>query len=152
WTAGQAPSERLAVQVIRGEGYQGIDPSHPLGGPDGGRDAVALKDGKRWILAVHFPRGSQPFGAIRKKFQDDLKSASKHNPDGFVFVTNQDLNLSERSNLADSASGLAVDVYHLERVASLLDSPKNYGARLEYLGIPMTAEEQVGFFKALQDA
>src|SRR4051794_3425016 len=128
WTAGQTPSERLAAQVLRGEGYQGIDPSHPLGGPDGGRDAVASKAGKRWIMAVYFPRGRESFGAIRKKFLDDLVAASKHKPDGLVFVTNQELTLSERSELSGAAGNVEVDIYHLERLASILDSPAYYGA------------------------
>jgi hypothetical protein len=32
WTNAQAPSERLADQLPLSEGYQALDPSHPLGG------------------------------------------------------------------------------------------------------------------------
>lgn len=67
WTLGQAASERLAAHVIRAEGYTGIDPSHPLGGRDGGRDATAYKDGNRWIMAVFFSRGQVTLRETRAK-------------------------------------------------------------------------------------
>ena len=41
WTQGQAPSERLAALLLNEEGYDVIDPSHPLGGKDEGADADA---------------------------------------------------------------------------------------------------------------
>src|SRR4051812_25296732 len=121
WTGDQKASERLAAQLLRGDGYKDIDPSHPLGGPDSGRDARLTKDGKRWAMAVHFARAEVTFAASRKKFRADLKSALKHKPDGFVFVTNQVLTVAERAKLARD-SGVAVEIYHLERVVSLLDS------------------------------
>ncbi|WP_032405577.1 hypothetical protein [Rhodococcoides fascians] len=80
WTQGQTPSERLAAQVVHAEGYEGIDPSHPLGGKDGGKDAVATKDGKSWVMGVYFPRGQQSLGTIKKKITDDLVGARKQKP------------------------------------------------------------------------
>jgi hypothetical protein len=150
WTGDQKASERLAGQLLRGEGYSDIDPSHPLGGPDGGRDARLNKDGKQWAMAVHFARGKQTFAALEKKFRADLASALEHKPEGFVFVTNQALTVSQKAKLARDAA-VAVEVYHLERVVSLLDSPRNYGVRLEYLGIGMTLEEQASLFRHMQD-
>lgn len=47
WTNAQAPSERLAAQILVDAGYTDIDPSHPLGGKDGGKDAICNRDGKR---------------------------------------------------------------------------------------------------------
>ena len=35
-----------------------------------------------------------------------------------------------------------VRIYHLERIANILNTPKMYGIRLEYLEIEMTKEEQ----------
>lgn len=32
WDKGQAASERLAALILSSEGFDGIDPSHPLGG------------------------------------------------------------------------------------------------------------------------
>jgi hypothetical protein len=47
WTNGQAPSERLAVQILLFNGYEDVDPGHPLGGQDGGQDILCAKDGLR---------------------------------------------------------------------------------------------------------
>jgi len=52
WTNGQAPSERLAVQLLLFGGYEDVDPSHPLGGPDGGENILCKKDGLRCLAAV----------------------------------------------------------------------------------------------------
>src|ERR1700688_670437 len=41
WTAGSAVSERLAAQILLAERFTGVDPAHPLGAPDGGRDGLA---------------------------------------------------------------------------------------------------------------
>lgn len=59
WTDGPGKSERLAAQILLEEGYESLDPSHPLGGPDGAKDAVCVKSGKKFIMAVYFPRGQQ---------------------------------------------------------------------------------------------
>jgi hypothetical protein len=112
WTYGQAQSERLAGQVLIAEGYTGFDPSHPLGGPDGGRDGMATKDGQRLVMAVYFPRGQQGLNAIRAKFATDLDGVASNNADGIVFVTNQELTLSERRELVESTDS-RVDLYHL---------------------------------------
>jgi hypothetical protein len=34
-----------------------MDPSHPLGGQDGLKDLICNKEGKKYIVAVYFPRG-----------------------------------------------------------------------------------------------
>jgi hypothetical protein len=59
-------SERLAAQILHAEGYADIDPSHPLGGRDGGKDALAIRSGKKWVMAVYFPRGQQAFEDIKR--------------------------------------------------------------------------------------
>jgi hypothetical protein len=135
WTSGQARSERLGVQVLLNEGFVSVDPSHPLGGPDGGKDAVCLKDGNRWVMAVHFPRGESTFTSIRKKFLEDVAGASAQAPYGIAFVTNQELALAERESLKESAAPLAVDLYHLERIATILDSPPMAEVRRQFLDI-----------------
>src|SRR5262245_32613142 len=63
WTKGQSTSERLAAQILMQEGFTEIDPSHPLGGKDGGKDAIAYKGSTR-AMAVYFPRGQQPFKTL----------------------------------------------------------------------------------------
>lgn len=135
WTQGQTPSERLAAQVVHAEGYEGIDPSHPLGGKDGGKDAVATKDGKSWVMGVYFPRGQQSLGTIKKKITDDLVGARKQKPYGFVFVTNQELTLSERADMEALGNGIVVELYHLERTMHVIDRPGMAQIRKQYLDI-----------------
>lgn len=135
WTQKQTPSERLAAHVLDAEGYENIDPSHPLGGKDGGKDAVATKDGKSWIMGVYFPKGQQTFTTIKKKFTDDLAGAKTHSPHGFVFVTNQELTLSERADLEDLGDGTEIELYHLERTMHVIDRPGMAQIRKQYLDI-----------------
>jgi hypothetical protein len=96
WTYGQAPSERLSSQILMSEGFVALDPSHPLGGPDGGKDALCRRDGKKWVMAVYFPRGQQSLGAIKKKFLGDVEGVAANLADALAFVTNQELSLGDR--------------------------------------------------------
>jgi hypothetical protein len=145
WDRGQAPSERLAAHILRVEGYESIDPSHPLGGPDGLKDLVCIKNKVRFVGACYFPRGQQNFSVTRAKFSDDLKGVAKNDAAGMAFVTNQELTLSERDELVKKESSIKIDLFHLEKIASILDFPQCYGIRLEYLDIEMTKEEQIAF-------
>jgi hypothetical protein len=135
WTYGQAPSERLAVQILRQEGYAHLDPSHPLGGRDGGKDALGEKDGKKWVVAVFFPREQQTIGAISSKFLSDLRGVETNGADGLVFVTNQELTLGDRKVLTDAAGTVPVVLYHLERITAILDAPPMAPVRRQFLGI-----------------
>lgn len=146
WTKGQKPSERLAAQILRSEGYKSIDPSHPLGGPDGVKDIVSTKDNLIWIGAAYFPRGQQSFSDISEKFSGDLKGIQKNNASALAFVTNQELTLGERKKLKEIGKPFTIEIFHLERIAGILDSPKNYGIRLEFLDVELTKEEQLSFF------
>lgn len=145
WDKGQPASERLSGQLLRLEGFEFIDPTHPLGGPDGGKDLLAMRDGKRWIAAVYFPRGQQGFASTKKKFISDLIGANSNLADGMAFITNQELKSEERKKLVSEAKPLKVELFHLERISSLLDYPSAYGIRLEFLEIAMSPEEQLAF-------
>jgi len=146
WDRGQSESERLAARLLPFDGYGSIDPSHPLGGPDKGKDIRCKSESKEWIVAVYFPRGQKGFGEIKKKYEDDLEKAKTKQVSGFIFFTNQELALSQRGELEDLTKPLSSDIYHLERIASTLDAPRGYGLRLEFLSIEMTKEEQISFF------
>ena len=146
WDRGQAPSERLAAIILSKEGFKGIDPSHPLGGKDGLKDMTLSFDGKRWIGAVYFPRGQQTFSDIKNKFTHDLDGIKANNAEGLAFVTNQELRLRERKMLSELALDIDVQIYHLERISSLLNTPSFYGIRMEFLEIEMSKEEQLAFF------
>lgn len=135
WTDGPTRAERLAAQVLIREGFKSIDPSHPLGGPDGGRDAICGKDGEPWVMAVYFPRGLQPFAEIERKFLHDLQGARSNRAKGMAFVTNQEIRLAERKILAESARPELLELFHLERLTTILDSPEMAGVRKQFLKI-----------------
>jgi hypothetical protein len=135
WTNGQGPSERLAAQILLHAGYTGLDPSHPLGGKDGGKDAVCHKNGQRWIMAVYFPRGEQDFATIRQKFMDDVAGVARNAAVGIAFVTNQELRLAERKELSAAATTVLVDLFHLEKITAILDQHTMAGIRKQFLNI-----------------
>ena len=141
WTYGQALSERLAGHLLHAEGYRSIDPSHPLGGPDQGADAMCVKDGEKWVMASYFPWGQDPFADIMAKFKSDVDAARHRQPFGVAFVTNQKITNGEREKLRKAAGSIAVDVFHLERNVHLLDSPEMSQIREQYIYIPATGLE-----------
>lgn len=100
----------------------------------------------KWVAAAHFPRGEKRFGVVKSKFTKDLAGVRKNKAGGFVFATNQPLSNSNREKLKQSADGTPVDIYHLERIVSILDSAPLYGVRLEFLDIEMLKDEQLAFF------
>lgn len=131
-------SERLAAQVLSEEGYKDIDPSHPYGGKDGGRDITCTRDGRKWIAAVYFPRGDLSYAKVERKLVDDLQGALTHEPEGIVFITNQELTLSERAKLAGVIpDGIDFDLFHMERIATILDRPHMHPIREQFLRIPV---------------
>jgi hypothetical protein len=143
WTNGQAPSERMAVQMLYAEGYRRIDPSHPLGGKDGGKDALCEFDNALWIMAAYFPRGQKDFEEIKKKFLNDLEGAKSCGVSGIAFVTNQELRLAERENLVDAALPLRANIFHLERITGILDRPEMAAVRKQFLGIDSEESQQI---------
>jgi hypothetical protein len=135
WTKGQAPSERLAAQILIHEGFSDLDPSYPLGGKDGGKDAIANKEGARFAMAVFFPRGKQTFNIVKTKFEGDLAGARRNSTEAIAFVTNQELTLGEREELKKLAAPTVVELYHLERIATILDTPGMARIREQFLDI-----------------
>lgn len=151
WTNGQAPSERLAVQLLHQSGYEAIDPSHPLGGPDGAKDAVMQRDGEKWIMAAYFPRGQQTFSTVKAKLEGDYLGVGKHKAHGLAFITNQEIPIGERRILSETASG-ALDLYHLERVVSILDMPIMASVRTQFLQIDPAVSRSPVIVTALSPA
>lgn len=149
WTKGQKTSERLSAQILMIEGFSSVDPSHPLGGPDGLKDMICKYDNLLWIGSSYFPRGKKEFRDIKEKFNNDLKGVKANKTNGIVFLSNQELVLSERKELKKLAekSKSRLELFHLERIARILDSPECYGIRLEFLDMEMTKEEQLAFIK-----
>lgn len=145
WAKGQAASERLGGYILAAEGYTSIDPSHPLGGPDGTKDFKCINGGIEWIGGCYFPRGKMLFNDIKTKFLDDLKGIEKNKVQGLAFITNQELTVGQRDTLKNLTE-YQVDIYHLERLALILNKTVNYGARLEFLDIEFTSEEHLAYF------
>jgi hypothetical protein len=135
WTKGQTPSERLAAQILIHEGFSDLDPSHPLGGKDGGKDAIASKEGMRFAMAVYFPRGQQIFKDIKAKFEGDLAGARRNSAEGIAFITNQEFRLSEREDIETLAAPTITELYHLERITTILDAPAMAKVREQFLDI-----------------
>lgn len=138
WTMGQTPSERMAALILDEEGFESIDPSHPLGGQDGGADALIQKNGEPWVMAVNFPRGQQSIREITDKLSSDVEKAKTKEPKpvGVAFVTNQELRLAEREILGKVGGDTKIELYHLERITTILDRPHMAGVREQFLGIP----------------
>ena len=80
-----------------------------------------------------------------------MEGAYRNGAKGIAFITNQELSLMERKTLEETDEALDVRIYHLERIANILNMPKMYGIRLEYLEIEMTKEEQLAYFSYVNE-
>jgi fido (protein-threonine AMPylation protein) len=149
WRFGQTQAERMVCALLHIEGFESIDPQHPLGGPDGTKDLICLKNGVLWIAAAYFPTTEPSFREIESKFQSDYTGVSKSGATGFAFFVNQWLTLGQRQALLTQVGQAPAEIYHLERIRGILDAPKGCGVRLEYLRIPMTEEEQWAFWSSM---
>ena len=112
WHDGQTSAERLSSRLLNLIGYSSVDPSHPLGGPDGKKDVICKKDGKKWVVGVYFPNGQKEFKEIEKKFEEDLKGVKANKADAFVFITNQELKISEKETL-ENKEEYDIELIHL---------------------------------------
>jgi hypothetical protein len=108
-------------------------------------DALCMKDGQRWIMAVYFPRGQQNIGSIKKKLAADLAGVAKNGAVGIAFVTNQELTLGERKTLRELCEPSLSEVFHLERITTILDQPRMASVRQKYLFIDAASPKQLGF-------
>jgi hypothetical protein len=151
WMGSEKESERMCEQLMAIEGYTSLDPSHPLGGPDGTKDAVMNRNGQKWIMAVSFNRKPLTLGKLKQKFLGDCAGVEKNDAVGVAFCTNRKLTNTEKSKIEAAApSGIAVDLFDIERIRHLLDQPRCYGIRLQFLGIEMTKEDQLAFIASLE--
>lgn len=149
WDKGQPFSERLAAKILAIEGYEEIDPQSPTGGPDGQKDILCSKDEKKYVAGCYFPNGQKTLSEIKEKFNGDYAGKERNKADGFIFITNQKITPSERVKLCENSPNS--EIYHGEKVWGVLDSPKGYGIRLEYLGIELSKAEQISFLHSHLD-
>lgn len=163
----QVMRERMCLALLPLLGpYTREQPRRPKGGPDGGRDIEAIYQGATLIWgAVGFRNGGGADDSARQeaeeKFKSDLDRAITENPSlaGFVFFTNVDLTPTRIENLKAYAQGKniqIIDIFDMERLRHVLDSPEGLTARLQYLDITMSATEQAAlvskFGNQLQNA
>lgn len=57
WRFGQTQAERLLAALMHIEGYEGVDPQNPLGGPDGHNSAHNFVAKKASVEAASRPKG-----------------------------------------------------------------------------------------------
>lgn len=145
WDKGNPAAERMSAQLLKLEGYEKIDPQHPLGGPDQKKDIICYKHDRKYIAACYFPTGEQSFTLLKNKFNKDIEGVKKNEADGFIFITNQKITQVNREKFVEKHK-FSIDIYHNERILTLLNAPAGYGIRLEYLNIPLSEEEQISFF------
>lgn len=149
----QPMRERMCLAILPLLGpYTSEQPRRPKGGPDGGRDIEALYQGQIPVWgAVGFKNGGGSDEATRDeievKFKSDLTRALEENTSlrGFVFFTNVDLTPSRKEALiryAHSKNITHVEIFDIERIRHILDSPEGLIARLQYLDISMSPTEQ----------
>lgn len=153
----QLAREQLCLAVLSiDRRFTEVKPRHPRGGPDGARDIQAIfRESQVAFAAVGFLNQSNDSEDHRKramtKFQDDLSAAINAEPQlkVFVFFTNVNLSLAEKSELERSARQRGItqcEVLDRERIRIALDSPDGLAARYQYLGIPLSDAEQASFF------
>src|ERR1700733_9105174 len=101
------PADLLAID----RRFSGVKPRHPRGGRDGGVDIDATFEGRVAAVAIGFVNGAKDSDAeksqIKKKYLEDAQSAAAKapRPEVFVFFTNINLTLAEKSDLQkDSAA------------------------------------------------
>jgi hypothetical protein len=70
-------------------------------------------------------------------------------PEVFVFFTNLNLTIGEKETLIAAARQAGItycDIFDRERIRISLDSPDGFSIRFQYLGLPLSEEEQASFF------
>lgn len=120
-----------------------VEPQAPLGGPDGKKDIIAWRNGKKYVAAVYFPPTKSTIAEITRKYKADLQGVQTNEADGFIFMVNQHLTPGQRKALLGLRDEKIDQIFDLERIRAVLDHPSGYGLRLEYLHIPLPWEEHV---------
>jgi fido (protein-threonine AMPylation protein) len=148
WRNGPIMSERLCAAILVLQSFNDIDPQAPLGGADDRKDILCSRSEISYVVGVYFPPTHKDYKDVEDKFLHDLEGVARHKRKGFCFFTNQRLTLGERDKLEALGSRVTRDcqIYHLERIRTILDQPTGYGVRLEFLRIELTPEEQFAYF------
>jgi hypothetical protein len=140
----------MMADVLGLEGYEGIEPIHPYGGPDGKRDIRCRLGSLKFVCACYFPTNSLAitFADLMAKFRTDLAGVKNDGAQGFIFGTNVHVTDGERAKLIAIAAkeGVQCQIYELDRLRHLLDKATACHLRQRWLGIAITPEDQIAFF------
>lgn len=158
----QLARERMCRDILAiDKQFSDVKPRHPRGGADGGRDIQAIYRGEQIVFgAIGFMNQANDSvkqkKTIKKKFKDDLNSATNANSEFevFIFFTNINLTISEKDELMRIAKKEGIfycDIFDRERIRIALDTPDGFSIRFEYLKIPLTEAEQASFFSRWGD-
>lgn len=158
----QFKRESLCIALLHFLGsYTQVKSRRPKGGPDGRRDLEAIFDGQYTVWGgVGFRNGGGNDSAARKeaqnKYRSDLNSALEEKADltHFVFFTNVDLTpdqITELKQFAEEKGIIHTEVFDLNRLRVVLDSPEGMIARLQYLDIEMSKTDQLGLINKFGD-
>lgn len=119
WSDGQLAAERMCARFLVLEGYWGIDPQCPRGGPDGGKDVLFQHLRGVGVAGCYFPTTESTFSEIGNKFEHDLKGAKENNASLFAFMTGQRLTPSQKRELG-TRSDIRVVIYDREALLARL--------------------------------
>lgn len=158
----QRDREQMCLAVLGlDHRYSQLRPRHPHGGPDGGRDIEGLLDGDRVAFgAVGFANGANDSSEQKKKiagkFRSDLSAALEARPGlkAFVFFSNLHFTIGEQDAFKAEAKASGIehcDIIDRERLRIELDSPAGFFIRFQFLGIPLSPEEQASFLSRYGD-
>jgi len=153
----QLHREQMCLAILSiDKRFSEVRPRHPRGGPDGGRDIEAtFRHEQRAFGAVGFINQADDSDdkkkRIKGKFSDDLQTAldASPSPAAFFFLTNINFTAGEKASLTleAKAKGFSYcEIFDRERLRIALDSPDGFSIRFQYLGIPLSEEEQASFF------
>jgi len=96
-------------------------------------------------MAVYFPGDKVTLTKLKSKVQSDYNGVAANDAHGLVFVCNQEVSLSERTEITSSVPGPIV-LYHLERITAVLDQARMGPVRRQF-----ALEDDTGYrLEALQ--
>lgn len=134
WRGTDDQAHALARQMLPHCGYQVPESSAILPTAQ-----VLYKQEQPFRLLTWFVTGAQRFAALKKPLRDALAALSAHTtpePIGITLLLNQELTLSERTQLATICTALGfaqLELFHLERLCAILDQPHLANLRQEFL-------------------
>jgi hypothetical protein len=109
--------ERMSADILNSQGFSGVEPMAPTGGPDSGQD-IRFFDGE--TLGTAFVTLNK---SIKSKFEIDL--AKLKDSEGIIALfCNSALSPTRKLDFAKSAiaKGYRIEIYDIERIRSLLDT------------------------------